>query len=203
MSEDTFESVLLFWFGEQKDGYPIEPRGKLWFGGGNDIDETIHTSFGNLVEKALNKELIDWESTSPQSLLALIILTDQFTRSIYRKTPAAFSGDDYALALSHKCIENEWDKQLSFSERQFAYMPLMHSEQIEDQELCIQVFTQLQNDVPADKKEDAGGSVWYAKDHRDVIARFGRFPHRNSVLGRESTLEEQSYLDDGAKTYGQ
>ncbi len=202
MTSPDYQIVLDFWFGPLYEGFPLEKRQELWFMGKAEDDQKIQQKFGNLVEQAVDGKLIEWEK-SPRSRLALIILLDQFTRSIYRKTAAAFSGDYRAQTLVKDAINKGWDKKLAFSERQFLYMPLMHSENLSDQKLSVLSFQLLVEDVPNTHKEHISGSIHYAVEHQDLIARFGRFPHRNKVLGRESTDEELKYLTSGGNSYGQ
>ena len=202
MPAQEYEQVLKFWFGVQEDGFPIENKSQLWFSGSAEADRIIQSRFGSYIEKALAGNMESWKST-PRGQLALIILLDQFTRSIYRKTPQAFSGDSLAREIAHENIKKGWNKDLSFSERTFIYMPFMHSEELADQELCIELFNELKNEVPDNRKEQIKNSIYFAKDHRDIIARFGRFPHRNKTLRRESTPAERAYLEDGANSYGQ
>ncbi len=202
MSEPSYNDVLNYWFGDQQEGVLVENKSALWFQGDETVDQYNQAQFGALVEQALHHGLSDWEQ-NPKSLLALILLLDQFTRSIYRKTPAAFSGDIYARELSHIMIDLAWDKQLTLSERLFVYMPLMHAENLDDQELCLQMLNTLSNDAPAHLREQFLQSLAYSRDHRDIIARFDRFPHRNATLGRQSTPSEQAFLEQGADHYGQ
>ena len=202
MPSVDYQPVFDFWFGSLHEGFPKEERLKLWFMGKAEDDLNILSQFGEQVQQAVNDGLVEWES-SPEGRLALILLLDQFTRSIHRKTVAAFSGDQRAQVLARDAINKGWDKQLAFAQRQFLYMPLMHSEQLSDQELCVSVFEQLVEEVPEKRRENIKGSIRYAIDHRDLIARFGRFPHRNKVLGRESSAEELEYLSSGASSYGQ
>ncbi len=202
MSEPSYNDVLNYWFGAQLDGIPVEDKSALWFQGEATVDQYNRAQFGVLVEQARHHELDDWQQT-PKSLLALILLLDQFPRSIYRKSPAAFSGDTYARDLSHRMIDLAWDKQLTLSERLFAYLPLMHAENLEDQELCLQMLQTLNHEAPAHLRGQFEQALAYSHDHRDIIARFDRFPHRNATLGRESTPSEQAFLDQGADHYGQ
>ncbi|WP_196220974.1 DUF924 family protein [Sansalvadorimonas verongulae] len=196
------EEVLHYWFGEIEDGYPVSNRYKLWFSGAPEVDEEIREEFQQTVELATGGELSHWEN-SPHSLLALVITLDQFTRSLYRKTPAAFSGDFQARKLTLDAIQKGWDHKLAYTERSFLYMPLMHSEELSDQELCVTKFEELYQEVSEEHKEKVKNSLHYAKDHRDIIERFGRFPHRNKTLGRTNTDEETEYLEGGASSYGQ
>ena len=191
-----------FWFGQQNNGFPIEDRSRLWFQGEEKVDQEIRTNFKTFVDDAIQNKLNEWAKT-PQGQLSLILLLDQFARSIYRHTSHAFSGDSAALKLAHENISKGSDKKLSFSERGFIYMPLMHSEHLADQELCIQMFMELQTKVPAAHKELVGSSIHFAREHRGLIARYGRFPHRNAILGRTNTAEEKVYLNAGACSYGQ
>ena len=202
VSQPDYQPVLDFWFGTLVDGYPQEERRQLWFMGKPEDDRTIEKKFGMLTMQAVEGQLSSWEE-SPKGRLALIILLDQFTRSIYRSTAAAFSGDYRAQLLARDAINKGWDTQLALAERQFIYMPLMHSESLSDQELCISTFKQLARDAPAARQEYVKGSIHYAEEHRDLIVRFGRFPHRNKALGRQSTEKELEHLAAGASTYGQ
>lgn len=174
------EDVLNFWFRE------LAPR--RWFGGGPELDDVIRTRFGALVEKAMQGTLDDW-AASPRGCLALIILLDQFTRNIFRGQPEAFAGHVQAEALSQRAIREGMDKALTFAERQFLYMPLMHAEDPALQALSLEKFIEL--------KKEADGILKFAQAHADIVDRFGRFPGRNKALGRTSTPEEEALLASG------
>lgn len=193
--------ILDFWFGELKDGFTITNRGKLWYMGGEEVDSEIKEKFGEVIEKACNKELESWKETA-KGRLALIILLDQFTRNVYRKSKEAFAYDSYALELCNEGIELGHDKELCFIHRFFLYQPLEHSEKLEDQELCIELFEKVKEEVPEEKKKRVDSFIGYAINHRDIIKKFGRFPHRNEVLGRKNTSEEVKYLQK-AERFGQ
>ena len=174
----TAKDVLEFWFSES---VPED-----WFTKSDAFDRQIETRFGELVERALLAQLDSW-SANPLSRLALIILLDQFTRNIYRDTPRAFAGDDMALGI---CLTAVADGQLENEEetakRQFLLMPMMHSEDIDIQDQSLALFKTYTSERTYD----------YAVMHRDIIARFGHFPHRNAILGRPSTPEETAFLKE-------
>jgi len=193
--------ILDFWFGEIKDGFTKESRGKLWYMGDEKIDNQIKDLFGNLILKAANKELEVWKETA-KGRLALIILLDQFTRNVYRKTEKAFAYDKYAIELCKEGLRLKHDEELCFVHRMFFYHPLHHSENLEDQKLNVKLVEQLKQEVPEQNKKKVESFLKYAKQHCDIIKKFGRFPHRNEVLGRESTKEELEYLESG-KRFGQ
>ncbi|WP_370277801.1 DUF924 family protein [Pontibacterium sp.] len=196
------EEILQFWFGAMADGFPTSDRTALWWGASDETDQLIEELFGALVRQALRGELESW-SESPRGRLALIILLDQFTRSIFRSTPEAFAGDDQALALCQSGMERGHDQALEYAERQFFYMPLEHAEDLAVQDESIRCFENLLMEVPPHKKVVAQGSLDFAHQHRDQIVRFGRFPHRNRVLGRESTTEELAFLNQSNHNWGQ
>lgn len=182
---------------------------RLWFGSGLDTDEDlraqdqqIEARFGPVMAARRRGELEAWEDT-PQGRLALILLADQFPRSVYRGTPAAFADDPEARRLCIEGIEAGHDPRLAPIERVFFYLPLEHSESLPDQERCLALFRSLEREAPAGLAEAFSGYTRFAAWHRDIIARFGRFPHRNAVLGRRDTAEEAAYLAAGAPRFGQ
>ncbi len=199
---EKIEEILQFWFGEMEDGFPTSDRNALWWGGGNDNDQLIEELFGARVRQALRGELDHWDMT-PRGRLALIILLDQFTRTIYRSTSDAFAGDPQALLLCLQGLESGHDQALEFAERQFFYMPLEHSENLEHQDMSIACFEQLVREVPPHKKVQAQGGLDFAHQHRDHIVRFGRFPHRNRILDRDSTADELTFLNQNSNRWGQ
>ncbi|MDE0508367.1 MAG: DUF924 domain-containing protein [Gammaproteobacteria bacterium] len=201
--EMDYREVLAYWFGR----LPLKPddmddRLKLWYGFDSATDTVIRERFGALVEAALAGSCASWEREA-LSRLALIIVLDQFTRNIYRGRAGAFAGDDRALALALDAIDRGMDREVGLLERAFYYMPLQHAEDLAAQELSVRVTEQLDAECLAAFEDFSGEQASYARDHRDVIARFGRFPHRNTALGRESTEEELAYLAGDAPTYGQ
>ena len=182
-----WQSVLDFWF------LPPEAEGHMsqraaWFAKDAAFDEDVRARFGAWVDEALQGGLRDWES-SAQGALARVLLLDQFPRNIYRDTPQAYSGDVAAVELALHMIDNGWDLMLPLIQRQFVYLPLMHAEEITLQERCVALYTALAEQSPAHRN-----SLDFAHRHRDIVLRFGRFPHRNHVLGRASSDEESAFL---------
>jgi uncharacterized protein (DUF924 family) len=165
------------------------------------LDETINTQFGELVRSAVTGGLQDWESDTMKRL-ALVILLDQFTRNVFRGQPEAFSGDARAQKLVRQWLDLNRDHEMPPVARAFTYMPLMHAENLVHQDECVRRFTQLQADAPAEVKKHIDGNLKSAVEHRDIIATFGRFPHRNKVLGRTPTEAETAFLTNGPR-FGQ
>ncbi|MCK0536605.1 DUF924 family protein [Alcanivorax quisquiliarum] len=197
-----WQDVLDYWFGNGlQRGWPEPPRDALWFAGGAAADAEIERRFGSLVEAALSKELVDWES-QPFPRLALLILLDQFTRNIHRGTARAFAGDHRAVTLVNEGLALGMDRKLPWVGRVFFYMPLMHAEDLALQQKCIKCFAGLVDEAPPEVAGHMRTNLAYAREHAEVIERFGRFPHRNEALLRESTPEEIDYLRD-ANRYGQ
>ncbi len=176
MSEKWVDEVLDFWFKEL--------TAQDWFGGDKTLDETIKTRFKPLYQDMRSNFRVD-SVEDARTALAAIILFDQFPRNIYRGSPAAFGTDDMALGLSRRALDREFDRQLSETEKQFMYMPFMHSEVMADQERCVDLFRSLGNE----------NGLKFAIEHRDMVAKYGRFPHRNKALGRESTAAEVELLE--------
>lgn len=203
MSHPAYEEILEYWFGSSTpQPQDMEERGKLWFGADAAVDETIKTRFGALVRDAKAGGFPQWESAA-RSRLALIILLDQFTRNVYRGRVDAFAGDARALRLTLEGVDVGMDRELSVVDRLFFYIPLEHSEDIRMQERCVAAHEALHEECATQFKPFVANSLRYAREHRDVIASFGRFPHRNKTLGRAPTQEEAAYLSGGGSTYGQ
>jgi uncharacterized protein (DUF924 family) len=196
------QNVLDFWFGDglQRD-WPSNDRQTLWFGGGAEQDETIRQRFGSLVELGLNGGLADWEDTPP-TRLALLVVLDQFSRNMFRGQALAFAGDARAQQLVLAALAAGEDEALARVGRVFLYMPLMHAEDLALQERCVACFTALHDNSPPELLQTLAGNLHFAIEHRDTVQRFGRFPHRNAALGRESSAEEKAFLKHGPR-YGQ
>ena len=158
------------------------------------IAEMWKSSRSELVEQAVRGALYSWADT-PQGLMALVILLDQFTRNVYRGTPEAFSGDERALALARQAVSQGMDSTMPTVHRIFLYMPFEHAEDLAAQDEGLACFARLMDEAPESQRERIGSFQRYAVAHREVIAQFGRFPHRNRLLGRESTTEELAHLD--------
>ena len=166
-------------------------RHDLWFKASDRNDRRCREQFGQLVTSALAGELADWPGSDP-GLIALVLLLDQFTRNIYRGTPQAFAGDEGALALAQHCIAHGHHQRLPAIHQVFLFMPLEHCENRDIQNECVELFTQL---LQVTGLQQVANFRRYAIAHRDVIEQFGRFPHRNAILGRESTAGELEYLE--------
>ncbi|MGZ9058479.1 MAG: DUF924 family protein [Burkholderiaceae bacterium] len=179
--------VLDFWFGAPGDPDYGKSR-PLWFTKSEATDALLRDRFGSTVEAALNGEIDDWAGT-PRGVLAFIIVLDQFTRNIYRDTPRSFAGDSQALSLASDLVDRADDHLLAPVERWFAYMPFEHSEFLNDQLESVRLFQQL-------AKAGLEEPLQWAIKHCEVIQRFGRFPHRNSILGRASTADEIEFLKE-------
>ncbi|WP_437618835.1 DUF924 family protein [Sorangium sp. So ce1151] len=196
MTEEV-EEVLGFWFPERMSGDKEELTRQVewWFRGG--ADAAILERFPPLLERAARGELDGW-SSAPRSRLALILVLDQFSRTVYRGTARAFAQDPRALALAlegieighHAALEDPWQKT-------FFLLPLGHSEDLSNLDRAVQLAEELVGTVPAEFRWWFEFSANQARGHRDVISRFGRHPHRNAALGRQSTPEELEYLASG------
>jgi len=197
----TIETVLEFWFGSSADdGAVAKEKFALWWSKSPQVDEEIRQRFENLVAQAGSGKLTDWQST-PSGRLALILLTDQFPRNIHRDSPRAFAQDSKALAWCLDGIKNDFDLKLRPIERVFFYLPLEHAESLKHQEQSVKLFRELAESVTSDQKTLFDGYLDYAVRHRDTIARFGRFPHRNKILGRGSTAEELVFLAEPGSSF--
>lgn len=196
------EDVLEFWFGDgRRDLDAIGDHSKLWWGGGPSLDRDIEARFGETHAAACAGDLGQWRETGP-GRLALIVLYDQFSRNLGRGTPAAFANDERAQDLVLEGRALGFDRSLAPIERPFFYMPLCHAEDLAMQELSVQVFEAMHERNP-DPRLNYGGFAKHARQHRHIVAKFGRFPHRNEILGRTSTPEEQAYLAEGGPSFGQ
>ena len=182
------DDVLKFWFEE------VGPH--KWFEKSDVFDDEIRERFGAITEVARHSRPEDWEN-SVRGRFAQIILIDQFSRNLYRHSTLAWFADERGLALAKQVITDAQDLALNHAERKFAYMPFMHSEVLADQERSIALYTRI-------AKEGAEGSedtLKYAVLHRDIVARFGRFPHRNEALGRENEPEEVIFLREANSSF--
>ena len=171
-----------FWF--------VETTPEFWFKKDDDFDAAIKDRFGKTVTKALAGKLDHWANDA-EGCLALILMLDQFTRNIFRHSARAFSGDEMALALSLRCVERKYlDADKPFY-CQFMLMPMMHSEEIDIQDMSLPLFETYTSKLTHE----------YAIKHRDIIARFGRFPHRNAILGRPNNSEEDHFLTQPGSSF--
>jgi uncharacterized protein (DUF924 family) len=179
----TADKVLDFWFNETDR--------QNWFERSDAFDQIIRDRFADAVDTARGGGFSGWRDTA-QGCLAVIILIDQLSRNIYRDSPLAWSADDVALSCARQALARTYDAGLGLDERTFLYMPLMHSEDLADQKQCVELFRTLAEE----RADDEDVSLDFAIRHHDIVARFGRFPHRNEILGRESTPEELKFLEE-------
>jgi len=188
--------VLDFWFGET-DSAVYGTERKEWFIKSDEFDETIRSRFGADVRGAIDGEFDHWAQASipNRQTLALIVLLDQFPRNIYRNTGDMYAGDAKALAIAQAMVAAGRDVSLQPIERVFCYLPYEHSEELTVQEESLRLFGQLVGQ-PA-----GGGFIEYAKAHHVIVERFGRFPHRNELLGRESTEQEIAFLKEPGSSF--
>lgn len=180
------DNILNFWFG-QSDEADYGKEKSFWFTKDLQFDQQLRTQFLSDYQQAATGELNSWRDT-PRSCLALILLLDQLPRNMFRGTPQAFATDSAALAAAQYAVAQGFDKQLLPVQRWFIYLPFEHSENLEHQRQCLELFSTLSNDP------DSASTIDYARRHYAVIKRFGRFPHRNTILGRETTPEEAEFL---------
>ncbi len=173
--------IIRFWVDE------VGPAG--WYNATEELDATIQERFGEAWEKAAAGDFHDWVC-DPEKSLALLILLDQFPRNMFRGSGRAFYTDRKAVCVAKKAIENGFDLRVPEPQRQFYYLPLMHSESLTDQERCVRLMMTRMPDAGAE-------NLLHAKGHREVIRRFGRFPYRNDALDRKTTARERTYLKAG------
>lgn len=172
----TPKSIISFWFEE------IDK--KLWFNSTPEFDAQIRDRFEQLYVAALKDELSDWENTA-EGCLALVIVLDQFPLNMYRGKPESFDGEQKAIDVSRRALDKQFDEQLDEQYKAFLYLPFMHSENLQDQDLSVSLY----------QKADLTENLRFARHHREIVRQFGRFPHRNRILGRQSTREETEYLN--------
>ncbi|MHC3825811.1 MULTISPECIES: DUF924 family protein [unclassified Pseudomonas] len=191
-----WQPLLDWWFGQSESPDEIAAdKGKLWFGKKDSQDIEARERFGVFVDQALAGELTEW-TQRPEGWLALVLLLDQLPRMIFRDTPKAFSGDLRAQKLVAQGIAADFDRQLKPIQRVFIYLVFEHCENLAVQNEAVSRFIDLVAEQPESERAVFADNLDYAERHRKVIARFGRFPHRNAVLGRESTAEELAFLKE-------
>ena len=196
------QDVLDFWLGDGlQHGWCSDKRDELWFGGGAALDGPIRERFGALVETAIDGGLADWEARI-DTRLALVLLLDQFTRNVHRGQARAFAGDARAQRLSLQAHASGLDAELATVGLVFLAIPLMHAEDLDLQHECVRRFQRLLDTCPPELEDTLARHLHFAELHRDIVARFGRFPHRNAALGRTSTPAEEAFLKDGPR-FGQ
>lgn len=200
MNTDSLE-ILDTWFGPlDAEGHAHPDKVKTWFQKSDAFDAFLREQFLPLVESAIAGGLKDWE-VEPGSAVAKILLLDQFTRNIFRNTARMFASDPEALRIAAALLEDERLSDVPLTHQTFVCMPLMHAEDLDTQDRCIREFERLQASAPASFTKGFANNVEYGRRHRAIIERFGRFPHRNAILGRESTAEELEFLKQPGSSF--
>ncbi|AZD77003.1 DUF924 family protein [Pseudomonas chlororaphis] len=196
-----WQPLLDWWFGSaEKPADIVAEKGKLWFGKRDSQDLEARERFGDLVEQALAGGLTEW-AQRPQGWLALVLLLDQLPRMLYRETPKSFAGDLRAQALVAQGIAADFDRQLPAMQRSFIYLVFEHCENLAVQNEAISRFAALHDEQSPEDRSVFADQLDYAERHQKIIARFGRFPHRNRILGRESTPEELAFLREPGSSF--
>ncbi|UYM16393.1 DUF924 family protein [Endozoicomonas euniceicola] len=191
------QQVLDFWFGGEPLG---KAQIKRWWQKDSDMDEEITSRFLNLV-KEVHQGLGDEWSQRAEGRLAAIICLDQFPRNMFRDQPEAFHYDQKALELCQQGVETGAYHELPLLWQSFFFMPLMHSENLADQNDCVKQFARLTEQADGPLKEYLSGSLDFARQHQAIVRQFGRYPHRNDILGRESTAEELAFLQQPGSSF--
>jgi len=184
----TPQEVLDFWFGAPGSREAGQPR-RDWFVKSDAFDAAIRERFGAVIDSAIAGGLQEWDAGGPQAVLARVLVLDQFTRNVYRGSAQSFAGDAQALAAARFLVDSGAERELAPLQRAFVYMPFEHAEDGAMQEQAVALFTRLAAEHPG-----VDDMLDYARRHRDVIAQFNRFPHRNAILGRVSTPQELAFL---------
>ena len=188
------EDVLAFWFGAPATtAAELGQKMKRWYQGGPEVDRQIGELFLDDTERALLGEHDAW-ARDVHGRVALVILLDQFPRSLWRDQPKAYAGDSEAQRFATESFDKHLDAQLTIDERNFMIMPLLHAENLALQERAIGLMDRLVADAPAELRPVYSMGIEQSRKYRDIIARYGRFPHRNAILGRESTPDEVEFL---------
>ncbi len=187
------QEVLDFWFGGPDGGEAGTVR-RQWFAKDDAFDACVARRFGALVDAAVDGACDAW-GNDPQTAPALVVVLDQFTRNVHRDTPRMYAGDARALAVAHRIVAKRWDEGYDPLLRWFCYMPFQHSESLADQDESLRLFGALREDPLV------AGAWYWAVRHREIVERFGRFPHRNAILGRESTPEELEFLKEPGSSF--
>ena len=203
MNANIIEVIVAFWLSDSLD-HPDRAlaRRDWWYAGGPAVDEEIRARFGDLVPRACARELMDWRDT-PDGALALILLLDQFTRNLYRGTVEAYAGDPAAFQVVNHAIDRRFDRELHPVATIWLYHPFHHSEDVTEQDRGLVLLRDLRKRAPPEWRAYVERSIKGWTGHRDIVARFGRFPHRNAVLGRPGTTEEAAFLAADGNSFGQ
>lgn len=189
------QEILDYWFGAAPDDpATAQHKAALWWGRSEATDAELHQRFDATHEAAVAGRLDGWAAT-PEGRVALVVVLDQLSRNLHRGTPRAFAQDPAARRQALAAVEQGEDRSGPFFHRVFLYLPFEHSERLGDQERCCRLFEQLRAECSEPLREAARMYLQFARAHRDIVARFGRFPHRNAILGRPSSAEELRFLE--------
>ena len=188
--------VLRVWFGTDDPQGIVAPQMDRWFKTDPDFDTGLRERFSAAIAAGIRGELAPWEDT-PGGALALVILLDQFSRNAWRGDARSFAADPAALAAAERAVGRGFDRDVAWLARSFLYLPWEHAESLAHQDRAVALFRALAAEAPESFAALGASFVEYAEKHRAVIARFGRFPHRNADLGRESTADERAFLTTG------
>jgi uncharacterized protein (DUF924 family) len=200
LDRKILDDVYQFWIGTLADPEDIPAeKAEIWFKKSDETDNFIREKFGAAIPEAAN---IEWHlaDLTREEQIGLIVLLDQFPRNIFRTSGESFAYDAKARALAKSLIEKGW-RQYPYCEQCFLMLPLEHSEDIADQDYCVQLFAERVVGAPEKLKESCRGQLDYATKHRDLIRKFDRFPHRNELLGRQSTPEEETFLKENGRGF--
>jgi uncharacterized protein (DUF924 family) len=191
---ESVDSILHYWFGNNADDAEVvREKTVLWWKKNPEVDEEIRRRFEAMLESEIKGELASW-GNSPRGQLARMLLLDQFPRNMYRGTARAFTYDEQARRLARQALDQGVDRKLRPVERVFIYLPFEHSEDVQDQATGVQLFEALLEEVPATVKQPFQNFLDFAKKHKEIVDNFKRFPHRNALLGRDSTPQELEFL---------
>ncbi|MCE2595234.1 DUF924 domain-containing protein [Motilimonas cestriensis] len=203
MNTNEYESVLTYWFGDLRDGLSDALHRNRWFQGGESVDAEIKAKFAALHQGIVAGEYAHWLKQD-LGILATVIVLDQFSRTLFRGSKTAFAYDGQALALAKEAVARGIDLRLPLDYRLFLYLPYEHSENMQDQEQCLALMQGMLEDAHSlEAQQLVQQYLQFAEDHYAIIRRFGRYPHRNAVLGRPSRQIEVRYLADEPARFGQ
>ena len=196
------QRILSYWLGDNpNDPVAVKEKQKLWYAGSDELDSEIREQFGEIFDRACAETILHW-GESADGALALVILFDQFSRNLHRGTARAFAQDPMARAVAKRAFNHGLDEEMTVPGRIFLMHPFHHSEAIIDQELGCVLLQRLIKEGHEEWSEFLQSSEEWFEGHRDIVKQFTRFPHRNEVLGRKSTTEEEEYLKDSS-SFGQ
>lgn len=196
----TPQEILDYWYGPDTAPHDVEARKKIWWQKNEDVDREIGERFAATLAASARGELADWSAT-PDGRLAHIILIDQMARNMHRDSPGMYAQDDLAQELALIAYRERDEEGRDFARAHFTFMPLMHAENVALQRLCCRIFRDIAQHGSAEHQEAAEMVVDFADRHRVIVERFGRFPHRNDILGRVSTPEEVEFLKEPGSSF--